>query len=190
MYCAAGIMVAMLRRIFALGSVLSLLVCAVLLVLWVRSYRTADQFVWHADKPFVFQERAVGSDSGEFWFTVYREANTAGDPIDSRSRAEYWRRPASGGDWREFAIHSRIGFGFVPASGSGLPSGSSLIPYWFPTTLAAVLPLAWIVRHRLRRPYSGRCATCGYDLRATPGRCPECGTVPAQTPCQSARPEI
>jgi hypothetical protein len=50
------------------------------------------------------------------------------------------------------------------------------LPYW---TLVGFLG-AWFVLlfWRVTRPrhVPGRCSVCGYDLRATPDRCPECGT--------------
>ena len=53
------------------------------------------------------------------------------------------------------------------------------VPYWFMCTVAALPGLLW-VRQRCRavlQKTTGCCSTCGYDLRATPDRCPECGTV-------------
>lgn len=57
------------------------------------------------------------------------------------------------------------------------------IPYWF-LLVCAGLPLVVQLRRvrkwrRARRP--GLCARCGYDLRATPTRCPECGRINTPT---------
>ena len=53
-------------------------------------------------------------------------------------------------------------------------------PYWFLAAVMAVPPLLWGRRAVRRRREAMRrrarlCPRCGYDLRATPGRCPECG---------------
>jgi predicted amidophosphoribosyltransferase len=53
-----------------------------------------------------------------------------------------------------------------------------VIPWWVPTLVLAVPPLGMLRRRRRRRDLC-LCVSCGYDLRATPDRCPECGSVPA-----------
>lgn len=79
-------------------------------------------------------------------------------------------------------VHGAVGFAgaignpdaFGAAGGS---FGFVVIPYWLPALVAATfVALHVYVRRELTRWRSeGRCESCGYDLRASGERCPECG---------------
>ena len=86
-------------------------------------------------------------------------------------------------------LFDRVGFGFVKMRERTDPGTSSvttgvLAPCWFLALVTGVLPAVWLTRWRrsaiaARRRDAGQCAACGYDLRASPGRCPECGAAEA-----------
>jgi hypothetical protein len=64
------------------------------------------------------------------------------------------------------------------------------VPHWFLGIPCSVPLLLWVrsyaravaSRRRLRQSL---CPACGYDLRATPDRCPECGAVPERSAMKS-----
>jgi hypothetical protein len=51
------------------------------------------------------------------------------------------------------------------------------LPYWLILILVSAPLWLRVIRRIRAAPHAGHCAVCGYDLRASPQRCPECGTV-------------
>ena len=110
--------------------------------------------------------------------------------------ATYGRPPPSTG-WHfesEPAPHdaifsSSLGFSYGSFEGEeAFGSGESLtftpfeliyvvVPFWFVFVLTGVLPghAVWRYWRGRRRASLGFCRSCGYDLRASGERCPECG---------------
>ena len=129
--------------------------------------------------------------SGVFWARSYQfDHSQTGESISfTRSDPLWWVISHRGGvtlcrqygkEWgKEFGNAQLLGFRLGGLKG---PRGSLInlrFPYWFLSTATAVLPLAWGVRAlRARRGRrEGLCRRCGYDLRASAGRCPECGSA-------------
>jgi hypothetical protein len=148
-------------------SVLSLLLCVGTLALWVRSYWVGDAVGWPIHGCWV-------ATSNGRTLLVLVDGYSIPNPfrLTAGPRSErFWQwyiRDESMPPTFEF-----VGF----ASRRGPNWTHYAVPMWFLALLFAILPAlhlrALIRSRRLRR--IGHCQRCGYDLRATPERCPECG---------------
>ena len=187
----------MTRRLLNLLTVLSLLVCAGLVALWARSCTTHDRVVRVSGDRWWMLDTA----GGQFALQTVTDASYRRSPAD-------WDWTQSSGSqqvgtqlfWndsvrrdpnlRDPSRPPRLGFWWGTRDDPAYPKGDwattiVLGPIWPLAVPFAALPAAWAARHirqrrRSRRAARGLCPRCGYDLRATPDRCPECGTEPAQ----------
>jgi hypothetical protein len=89
--------------------------------------------------------------------------------------------------WRDSWL-GRLGFAYFHQPRRSAPDYQSSMwffgaPLWFLACLIYPFPLLMMARkwQRRRRCYRGLCPQCGYDTRATPDRCPECGLKSRQS---------
>ena len=158
--------------VFTLGAVLSLLLCVGACALWARSPTTLDE--------------AVYASAGGAWtlqtaphrlelLRLEHQGPAGGWQLSSTPR----RGPGVNSTWLPPAKQG-LGFGWEARTLSPqLRYWRAVVPFWFVVAVllcAPALRVSGALRRR-RRGDGNRCVSCGYDLRASAGRCPECGTA-------------
>jgi len=162
----------------AIASLLALVLTSAVLLLAIRSDNMADVLTFRVGQRFGTLKSELGllelswrylpsGDVSEYtrdvrWYDNY-------DCLRHINRNR-WRLD----DWFRFAHGQTID----SAQLGGMTYTTIVVPHWLFMTLSAAAAL-WFGRKVLVgswRLREGLCRTCGYDLRASLDRCPECGT--------------
>ena len=163
----------MTRRLLNLLTALSLLLCVAVGALWARSYRPGVILEWWSAGTGGYEFRVFG---------VYTPAGAIGFYVPDYSapypliyHRYYLEHPRP-------SVRGVLGFavnraGYTPMA--GVRWREWRVPMWFLVLVFGVLPLRYMAHAVSARWFDrrGLCVVCGYDLRATPDRCPECGTL-------------
>jgi hypothetical protein len=171
------------RILLNAATVVSLVLCAAAVVLWMWSYSHPPELargeVANSYQVFtVSRGRLVVFDDREPWLDGTGSSRPTrwrwdtSDPLDTRVVTGLYG-PSQHTAFAGFFVghHANVHTSLT----------TILLPMWFVVAALGVLPAvsgARRARRRMRRADSGRCPACGYDLRATPERCPECGAAP------------
>jgi hypothetical protein len=152
------------RIIFNAPALLSLLLFVATISLWARTHAgpQIDFFVViAADRSY-----GLGTERGALIGFLQQE------------RATYHNNDTDDVQFR------KLGFRYLRITSQGMRRHNLVLPLWLLTGIAAMLPLYWLARRLAssRQRRRGFCLVCSYDLRATPDRCPECGTLPGTLP--------
>jgi hypothetical protein len=152
----------MRRRIFTLVSMLSMLLFAVTTGIWIWSYKAPSP--WPYDAGIRVTNSGQGT-SQWVWRTRFLSRGGFGCVEHTRYLGQYEITGSDNTIW------------WVPLWPLIIASGVLPAIWLAPMARAAARTALTRVSHSVRRSRAGRCVACGYDLRATPGRCPECGTA-------------
>ena len=159
----------MRHRLLNLVALASLLLFIAAAAGWSRSYAAHDSVYFESD------EHGYLASSSRGRLRLLRRDMTydsRGVQYASYPPIELEGRDAPGTNAFLGAAYGTSGFGGAPARWINLP-------YWMPCAAACVVPVGWLWHRRriARRASYGLCRQCGYDLRATPEQCPECGAA-------------
>jgi hypothetical protein len=162
------------RLLFTIVAAGSMVLCIAVGALWMRSYWTDDMFsVGGHDADGEIGVAAIGgSNRGRLYYQIVDGGEWTPTAIK--------RHPGSSRPWEPGPnTHGHLGFTYADLSDFlGHGAYEVTVPHAAPAALFALCPTFWAWRRRRskRRGAGGLCVRCGYDLRASPDRCPECGT--------------